>query len=230
MELEYHAGTATRSECRLVYVEHCGVQLSDEYPDQLTAALLIMACSYPNDDLSRKRIDPVALGETLCSYIHTGSYERVPVNECGVAFCESKVSKVSLLCYCFTPWVDGLTSVSLYGSKQQQFNVHNCSKCKEWFHKYCLRICGSKAPKRTTDFTCAYCTIPETIPWNHHQYTNTCTVDNGLSIILLHCQQNPLFFNNLGSSDIEKAIKGSVQLMMTGHLYEGRCIVFGFKD
>ena len=39
---------------------------------------------------------------------------------------------------------------------------------------------------------------------------------------MLHCQQNPLLFNNLGSSDIEKAIKGSVQLMMTGHLYEGK--------
>uniref|UniRef100_A0A1X7UXJ5 SWIM-type domain-containing protein n=1 Tax=Amphimedon queenslandica TaxID=400682 RepID=A0A1X7UXJ5_AMPQE len=222
MELEYHAGTATRSECRLVYVEHCGVQLSDEYPDQLTAALLLMACSYPNDDLSLKHIDPVALRETLCTYIHTGSYERVPVDECDVAFCKRKVSKVSLLCYCFTPWVDGSTSVALYGIKQKQFNVHNCSKCKEWFHKYCLRICGSKVPKRTTDFTCAYCTIPETIPWHHHQYTNTCTVDNGFTIILLHCLQNPLFFNNLGSSDIEKAINGSVQLMLAGHLYEGK--------
>ena len=87
-----------------------------------------MACSYPNDDLSRKRIDPVALGETLCNYIHTGSYERVPVNECGVAFCESKVSKVSQLSYCFTPWVDGSTSVSLYGSKQQQFNTSASAK------------------------------------------------------------------------------------------------------
>lgn len=228
IELEYHAGTATRSEQRLVYVDHCGVQLSDDYPDQLTAVLLIMACAKPDQDLSLIRVDPVAVEEMICSFFYTGTYESVPVQNCDVAFCKPKMTKVSLLCHCLTPWVDGSTSVAIYGTRQKEFNVHRCSKCNTWYHSFCLRMCGFDVPKRTAIFICANCTIPDTIPWHHHRYTNTCTVDNGLTIILLHSLQHPLFLNKLGNSDIERAIKGSIELMKVGQVYEGKSALLDF--
>lgn len=78
-ELEYHAGTATRSHSRSVVVQFCGVQLSNDHPDQLTAAFLLKACSEPNQDLSLIRTDPVIFGEEMLKLLSDKKYTSVPV-------------------------------------------------------------------------------------------------------------------------------------------------------
>ena len=54
-------------------------------------------------------------------------------------YCKTVVTQVPLYCYCMTPWIQGSTSVAIYGSKQKEFNVHNCCKCDNWFHEFCLK-------------------------------------------------------------------------------------------
>lgn len=88
-----------------------------------------------------------------------------------------------------------------------------------------LKMCGLALPKRTSHYICPDCTIPKTIPWHHHKYINTC---NGLTIILLHSLQHPQFLDKFGKSEIEKAIKGSVQLMIEGKVYEGKTAILDF--
>jgi len=83
---------------------------------------------------------------------------------------------VQLYCYCQTPWVDGSTSAAIYGNAQRDYNMHNCSKCDNWFHKYCLIACSIAIPKQNADFVCnARITSME--------FTNTCTSDNFLIIL-----------------------------------------------
>ena len=66
--------------------------------------MLLKACAKPDQDLSLIRVDPVVVGETIRSFIYTGTYEFVPVYHCDVAFCKPKMTKVSLLCHCLIPW------------------------------------------------------------------------------------------------------------------------------
>ena len=57
---------------------------------------------------------------------------------------------------------------------------------------------------------------------------NTCTSDNILTILLLHCQQNHKFLNTIGDSEIEKTLKAGIALMLSGKMYEGKTIILKF--
>ena len=118
-----------------------------------------------------------------------------------------------------------LSVTIIYGDKQKDFASHVCCKCKNWFHHFCLRKCDFKVPKRTHDFVCPKCQIPSTIPWAHSNYTNTCTSDNILTILLLHCHEIPTFIECIGNSPAEKALKAALCTMLDGDVHNGKTIM-----
>ena len=140
-------------------------------------------------------------------------------------FCRTQVDCVQLYCYCLTPWIEGTTSLAIYGDKQKEYNVYNCSGCDNWFHKCCLVECHIPIPKRKSDFLCKNCEIPETPQWTHEKFVNTCTSDNFLTVLLLHCKQYERFLQSaLGHSAVEDTLKAAVTLMIRGKIYEGKTV------
>ena len=140
-------------------------------------------------------------------------------------FCKTKSEIVKLICICRSPWIEGSTSRAIYGDKQNDFASHVCCKCKNWFYHFCLRKCDVKVPKRTHDFQCPTCQIPLTISWAHSNYTNTCTSDNILIILLLHCHEIPTFIECIGNSPAEKALKVALCTMLDGDVHNGKTIM-----
>ena len=54
---------------------------------------------------------------------------------------------------------------------------------------------------------------------------NTCTSDNFLTILLLHCKQYEGFLQSaLGCSTVEDTLKAAVTLMIRGKIYEGKTV------
>jgi len=70
--------------------------------------------------------------------------------------------------------------------------------------------------------------LPTTIPWKHPLYVNTCTSDNFLTILLLHCQQNPSFLDQLGKSSAECALKAGINDMLNGNIIGGKTTVLRY--
>ena len=144
-------------------------------------------------------------------------------------YCPTEVVNIELHCFCMTPWIDGSTSAAIYGSKQKEFNMHNCCKCNKWYRKYCLRAHGITPPGRKTDYICPECEIPNTLSWHHDQFINTCTSDNFLTILLLYLRQHPQFLlSAFGCSEIENTLKGGLKLMLAGKIYEGKTLILNF--
>ena len=56
---------------------------------------------------------------------------------------------------------------------------------------------------KKTNFVCMHCEIPDSLPWHYEQYSNTCTVDNFMTIMLLYARQNPTFLSKFGASEVE---------------------------
>ena len=96
--------------------------------------------------------------------------------------------------------------------------IYNCSKYDDWFHKHCLKIV---IPRRNALFVCTKYSIPATIPWQHNEFTNTCTADNFLTIVLAQCNQNLQFISNLGNSEMNKNLKAAILLTQKGSIKEG---------
>lgn len=70
--------------------------------------------------------------------------------------------------------------------------------------------------------------MPATVPWSHPKYTNTCTCDNFLTIILLQCQQDHQFCNKFGTSPSELALKGALSLMLNGDMENGKSVILDY--
>ena len=88
----------------------------------------------------------------------------------------------------------------VYGEKLQKFfDMHVCVKCNKWFHMYCLTVCGLQVPKRNHNYIGPECKLQSTLPWNNDTYTNTCTCDNILTILLLYSKQYNTFLSALKS-------------------------------
>ena len=138
--------------------------------------------------------------------------------------------RLILYCLCRSPWIQGTTSKAIYGGNQKSFNSHVCCRCQNWFHIYCLQACGITPPKRQHDFVCPECATPPTISWNHNKYTNTCTSDNILTVILLHSQQYANFLEKMGSSSAEIALKASIKIMLQGNLTRGKTIMLDYVN
>ena len=130
-------------------------------------------------------------------------------------------------CFCLAPWIDGSTSVVIYGKQQKGYKAYQCSICLDWFHKACLVKLCIPLPKRQEEFVSRKCTIPVTLMWNHSDFTNTCTSDNFLTILMLYHQQHPQFLSHLGDNEIENSIKAGLSLMLenSSGFYEGKSLI-----
>ena len=106
--------------------------------------------------------------------------------------------------------------------------MHVCVKCHKWFHKYCLSVCKLTLPKRNEDYLCSECKMPTTISWDNDIYTNTCTSDNILTILLLSCKQYPNLLKKLNSSPAENALKSGLTLMLQGKVNLGKTTILDY--
>ena len=206
---------------------HVGVQSSKENAkaEIITAVLLLHICKQPDTDLGKLCIDLVKGLPQLFSVLQQDDTGTVNgISQVKKDYRGKAEEMVQLFCYCQTPWVDGSTSAALYGNSQRDFNMYNCSKCDNWFHKYCLSACDITIPKRNADFFCSACTVPESLPWMHNEYTNTCTSDNFLTILSLHCKQYKSFLDTFGDSEAENSLKAAIVLMNKGKLDEGKTL------
>ena len=165
-----------------------------EIADAVTAVLLISICMDGGLNLAKVNLDTQATLQYLQHFLSMTTVTTLHVCTEPKEFSSSRVDKVDLHCFCLTSWIDGSTSQAIYGKLQKQYNVYQCSKCKNWFHKACLVKLNIPVPSRKGTFVCSKCTILVTIQWNHNEFTNTCTSD------MLYCQQHPAFLSNLGSS------------------------------
>jgi len=209
---------------------HTGVQTSTENAkaEIITAILLLYICKHPDADLAKLRIDIVKALPQLGTVL-----EGNDITETGISIVKKNYRKtvedtVQLYCYCQTPWIDGSTSAALYGDSQRDFNMYNCSVCDNWFHKYCLTACGITIPKRNAEFICKACSVPQTLPWDHDEFINTCTSDNFLTILLLHYKQYKSFLDTFGKSEAENSLKAAIILMDQGKLHEGKTLFLRF--
>ena len=227
VELNYHAGTACRTVAQSVVTEHVGVRFYDpEIADAITAVFLISVCLDRGLNLAKVNLDTQATLQYLQHFLSmTTANNTLHVSTEPKEFSSSRVDKVDLYCFCLTAWIDGSTSQAIYGKLQKQYNAYQCSKCDNWFHKACLIKLHIPVPARRGIFVCSKCTVPFTIPWNHKEFTNTCTSDNFLTILMLYCQQHSAFLSQLGSSDLEATLKASIQLMNKGNITEGKSLM-----
>lgn len=203
-------------------VIHSGVQFIDGKEDIILAGLLFFAMENTSTVLTKIVFDVNILKKELLELVQD---ERTSITcRCeATPFCQTITQQVKLYCICQTPWIEGTTAKAIYGSKLKDFNAHTCCHCGNWFHNHCLRACGIPVPKRTQDFLCPFCKKPLTVPWGHSMYTNTCTSDNFLTILLLHSQQNVNFHHKfIGSSDSELVLKAALATMLKGNVVNGK--------
>jgi hypothetical protein len=225
-ELNYHAGAACRSTSRIVRTIQPGVQFCDENADIITADVACMNAS--NVCLSKVRVDVEAAKMDILQFMQKDQLSSICTTTDVRQFCKTIEETVELICFCLTPWIEGSTSKSIYQNRQKEFNVYNCCKCDNWYHKFCLISCGISLPKKNADFQCSACEVPDSVAWSHKHFSNTCTFDNFLTILLLQCRQHPQFLQSLGNSEVEKVLMGGMQLMINGHVYEGKTAILHY--
>ena len=193
--------------CLSLETLHLGVQSceDDVTAEVIVGILLLYVCKYPSKGLGKVRVglddSPLQLYNVLDEHFEL---LNTVVTTSPSDFCKTQVDHVQLYCYCLTPWIKGTTSYAMYGDKQKDYNVYNCSECDNWYHKCCLAACHIPILKRKMDYLCKNCEIPVTIQWNHEGFINTCTSDNFLTVLLLHCKQfDGFLLSELGSSTVE---------------------------
>ena len=174
--------------------------------------------------LAKVKVDTNFSSQDICSYIRNkkASFHFSMNNS---DHCESVVQKTQLLCMCKTAWIDGTTSKAIYQERQKEYNAYQCFLCKNWFHMQCLKYCGVMVPGRFDDYLCFQCELPDTVPWYNQGFTDTCTTDNFLSILLLHCLQHSSFMTLIGNSSAEIAVKAGLTLMLSGQILEGKRVI-----
>ena len=214
--------------CLCLETLHLGVQCceDDDTAEVVAGILLLYVCKYPSEDLCKVR---VGLDDSLLQLYNVldNNFELLDTvtTTSTSEFCKSQVDRVQLYCYCLTPWIEGTTSFAIYGDKQKDYNVYNCSGCDNWYHKCCLAACHIPIPKRKADYLCKNCEIPATVQRNHDGFINTCTSDNFLTVLLLHCKQYDNFLlSEMGCSTVEDTLKAAITLMMKGKIYEGKTV------
>ena len=205
-----------------------GVQFKDGQEDILLAGLLFLALNNRScSDLAKVAFDISRLKEELVALVSENGSDRkmsslISYQQTSKPFCRTTRKSVGVYCLCQTTWIEGSTAKAIYGPQLKEYNAHSCCECGNWFHNHCLKACRVSVPKRTEDFLCPYCKKMPVIAWGHPKYTNTCTVDNFLQIILVACHQNsdlPKFF---GCSESELALKASMAMLLKGDTFAGK--------
>ena len=126
--------------CFCLQLLHLGVQCceDDNTAEVVAGILLLYACKYPNKGLGKVCVgldgSPLQLYNVLDEY-----FELLDalVTTSTSDFRKTQVDHVQMYCYCLTPWIEGTKSYAIYGDKQKDYNVHNCSGCDNWYHKCC---------------------------------------------------------------------------------------------
>ena len=220
MELNYHVGIATRTLAQSALALHTSIQcFSTDYADVITAVLLIIACMDEHQDLAKIDLNNEAAIRFLQNFLSLKEFDLnneifdlcAKLEDC---YQQPEIHEIKLYCFCLTPWIDGSTSVAIYNKQQKEYKAYQCCICLDWFHKACLVKLNVSLPKRQEEFVCSRCTIPTTLQWSHSNFTNTCTSDNFLTILMLHCQQHPQFLPHFGDSEMENSIKAGLALMV----------------
>ena len=206
-----------------------GVQFSSGgEEDIILAGLVYHFCTYPQLDVSNVRVNITEFSQQLMAFV-TGESTTLTIQYSEIPFCKTVDETVDVYCLCRTPWIEGTTSLAIYGSKKQKnFNMHMCCKCEQWFHKYCLSLCHLQLPKRNQDYVCPGCKNPKTIPWIHPNYTNTCTSDNILTILLVYCQQYRDFLKSFNSNEAEDSLKSAMKVMLNGNIVQGKTVMLDY--
>jgi len=192
-ELNYHASTACHKLSHSLITLHMGVQfVNPEYTDAISALLLLITCIDHSLDLARVNTDFEVASQCLSSFVYledTSIYKTIlkDINIASVEFSKARVFSIKLHCFCLTAWIDGSTSLAIHEHLQKEYKAYECSKCKDWCHKACLLKFDVKLPTHKSEFVCSRCTIPSTLRWSHTEFTNMCTSDNFLTILLLYC-------------------------------------------
>ena len=188
---------------------------------------MLVACKFPMQDLEKVRIDTDSSKCDILNFMKAGDV-GLKFETAKKGYCKTIANKVTSICICNTPWIEGSTSTAVYGEMQEEFNAHNCLKCNEWYHTHCLRYYNVSLPSRKGGFKCMQCDIPDSLRWHHDIYTNTCTVDNFLTIMLLFAKQTPTFLSKFVANEIEDNLKSSLLLMLKGKLQEGKTSILQY--
>ena len=96
-ELNYHAGTATRSAARSVIVVHAGIQFCDEQADLITAMFLLIACTISDCRLSGVRLTIDCLATEVMQFMTTGQAALQSMKIVDGDFCKKKIEQVALI-------------------------------------------------------------------------------------------------------------------------------------
>ena len=89
-----------------------------------------------------------------------------------------------------------------------------------------LKKIRAHQPRKTAEYICRCCEIPQTLHWGDTNYVNTCTVDNFIVSLLLHCKEHPQILSNaLGNSDVKDVLLTGIKHMLLGNMVEGRRVV-----
>ena len=186
--------------------------------DLCTAILLLVVCKFPTQDLANVHIDMDSSEDTIVHFIESGDVNK---------HCKTIRNRISLICMCQTPQIDGLTSAAVYGDMQDEYSVFKCLKCNTQYHTHCLKYCNVSIPLED-EFICMQCSIPDSLPWHCTNYTNTCTVDNFEMVLLLYMKQNPDFLSRFGNSEVEEKLKSGLTLMSNGALEKGKTLILEY--
>ena len=102
-----------------------------------------------------------------------------------------------------------------------------CTKCKDIYHQGCI---GPVAIKE--DWLCYPCTLPvKGATWSAGLITNTCSIDNMLSVQSLLAKQNSKFLQQFDDRDMsEKTWKRCVEAVMDDRYTWGSPCVYTNRD
>ena len=73
----------------------------------------------------------------------------------------------------------------------KEYTAYQYCIFSDWYHKARLVKLNVSLLKCQEEFVCSQYTIPTMLKWSHSDFTNACTSDNFLTILMLHCQQHP---------------------------------------
>ena len=101
------------------------MQFTDHrHADLCTAVLLLVACKFPMQDLEKVRIDTNSSKCDILNFMKAGDV-GLKFETAKKGYCKTITNKVTSICICNTPWIEGSTSTAVYGEMQEEFNAHN---------------------------------------------------------------------------------------------------------
>ena len=97
---------------------------------------MLVACKFHMQDLEKVRIDTDSSKCDILNFMKAGDVSvGLKFETAKIGYCKTIANKVTSICICNTPWIEGSTSTAVYGEMQEEFNAHNCLKCNEWYHE-----------------------------------------------------------------------------------------------